>query len=48
MREDELASPLPVLTQLSRLTHADHVVARIVDGAQRAAVFGGSGPGEFF
>jgi hypothetical protein len=38
------AGPLPMATQLSLLADAGHVIARIVDGAQRAAVFGREGP----
>ena len=44
MRENELAGPLPVLAQLSLFAHGGHVVARIADGAQEAAVFGRKGP----
>jgi hypothetical protein len=35
---------LPVATQLSFLVHPRHVVARIADGAQDAAVFGRERP----
>jgi hypothetical protein len=38
--EDQFAGPLLVGTQHSLLAHARHVVARIADSAQRAAVFG--------
>jgi hypothetical protein len=41
--ENELAGPLPVGTQLAFLVYARHVIARIADGAQDAAVFGRQG-----
>src|SRR4029453_17083461 len=46
VRENELASPLPALAQLSLFAHAGHVVARIADGAQDATLFGRKGSGE--
>ena len=41
--EYQFADPLPVIPQLSLLAHAGHVIARLANGAQRAAVFGRQG-----
>jgi hypothetical protein len=38
--EDQFASPLPVATQLSFLVHPGHVIARIADDVQHAAILG--------
>jgi hypothetical protein len=48
MRENELASPLPVLAQFSLFANAGHVVARIADSAQGAPLFGRGGTGLAF
>jgi hypothetical protein len=38
-RENQLGDPLPVLAQLPLFAYPGHVIARLADGAQRAAVF---------
>jgi hypothetical protein len=39
-----VAGALPMRPQLSVLAHVGHVIARLANGAQRAAVFGRQGP----
>jgi hypothetical protein len=40
----QLGDPLPALAQLSLLAHGGHVIARLANGGQRAAVLGREGP----
>ena len=40
LRKDQLGDPLPLAAPLSFLADTSHVVDRIADGAQRAAVLG--------
>ena len=47
-REDQLADPLPVCTQLPLLAHVGHVLARLTNGVQRATALVGSGRSRFW